>query len=306
MQHLLRDSICFAITLGVIAVGPLHANEVSHPSSDAQDGKYSVKLTRPFSDGQIYSYAALGGIRESTVVSWAGGILEKEEKEYQCEIAAVARIHKVDETGMPSHITYRVHRFRKRHEGEETELVEDGVEIDMIISSEDVVFLIEGEELSGELHEALSLVLKKPDHEEDSVFGTSVDRSPGDRWPVKKDLALARFRTNGIDVDPDKLGALVTFDKLTRMEDAECMQLKVEMKATDAGPAMPQGFEVKEGFLEVLVTTTVPLDSSIPAIEESTKFSLRSEASGQAGDQKIDVKTELSRTFRARLARFGS
>ncbi len=272
---------------------------------------YAVRVVRPMKVGSLFSYAALGATREHTLVSWAGSTVDEVKKAYQCELAATAEVLAVDDEGIPTRTLYRVHRCKGRDEKlNAVDLVPKDTEIEVFADALGLHFRIGGQPITQELHEALSLVLAKPVPDDNLLFGSEEPRAPGDSWPVDSAVAAKRFAENGLTVDPARLGAKVTFTKLAppapggAAKTGDCMVLAVEMKAPDAGPELPEGFQIRSGSLDVTLGGSFPLDPALPPLDEESEFLLQTEGYGVADGAPLDLHLEISRTFRARRVLF--
>jgi len=291
---------------------PLSLIRAEAPPLDASKTEsYPVRVVRPMKVGSIFSYAALGATHERTLVSWAGSTLEEVKKSYQCELAATAEVREVDDAGMPVRVFYKIHRCKGRDEElRPIDLVAKDTEIEVFADALGLHFRIDGQPITQELHASLSLVLAKPVPDDEHLFGSEKPRRPGDSWPVDSVLAAKRFADKGITVDPERLGALVTFRKLARPDHGgsrgagNSMVLAVEMKAPDASPALPEGFTIRSGSLEVNLGGTFPLDPALPPLDEESEFLLQAEAYGNENGAPLDLHVEIARTFRARRVLF--
>jgi hypothetical protein len=292
----------------------LTGSSAEEPATDTAPPKsYPVRVVRPLKVGSIFSYAALGATHEHTLVTWSGSTLDEVKKFQQCELAATAEVTEVDTEGMPVRTLYRVHRCKGRDENlKEIELVPKDTEIEVFSDAAGLHFRIDGQPITQELHASLSLVLAKPVPDDEQLFGSKRPRSPGESWPVDSTLAAKRFAEKGIAVDPARLGAKVTFTRVappasgSAQSAGECMDLAVEMKAPDAGPALPEGFQIRSGSLEVNLGGRFPLNPALPPLDEESEFLLQTEASGTQDGAQLDLRVEISRNFRARRVLFTS
>lgn len=257
--------------------------------------------------GRIYSVAALAGTHESTVVSWAGSVIEEDSKNFQCELAAAAEVLEKDANALPTHVRFRVFWLKKRVPNEEElNLLEKDTEVEMFRTSEGVLYQINAAPVSEDLHQVLTLVMRLPDPANEEMFGSKLNRKPGDKWPVNLIEAAGRFLENGLVVQPADLAAVVTFRNLREEQGKECMDIGVEMKAVNAGPELPEGFRLRTGTLEVLLSGKIPTDPELPILEETSEFLLQCEADGMTDGKQLDVKTEITRTYRARCIPYGT
>jgi hypothetical protein len=271
------------------------------------DVTYPVSFVRPMEKGHVFSCAALAATHEDIKVSWEGSVIEEDMKEFQCELAAAAEVIETNEEKIPTHIRFRVFWLKKRTPQDgEVSLLEKGTEVEMFQTSDGVLFQIGTEAVKEELHQVLALIMRLPEPKNDAIFGSKHERKVGDTWPVNNIEAAGRFLENGLIVQPDDLAALVRFRELSETQGTPCMDVAVEMKADNVGPTLPEGFKLKAGTLEVLLSGKFPVDPALPMREETSEFLLDSEADGRVDGKLLNVKTKVTRTYRARWVPFGA
>lgn len=274
----------------------LHAEE-----KEAQ----SVRFHRPFTVGHLYSFAALGGTHEEVTVRWAGSLLERKERDLQCELAAALRIVEVDSEGLLVEAEFIVFRFGNRDGSKLIPLLEKGTVIGMRRDDSGAFrfFNEKKKPLPDKVAEALDLVIAFDTDNPDPIFGALGPKKPGAKWSVDPHKAAARFAGNGIIVDPEKLGSVVQFKGLDEIAGQPCQMLRAEIRAASANPKLPEGFTATEGTLEVDLEASLPLDASLPRFEEAVHFTLYTVARGQEAEAAIEVETTVSTTVRTRIAK---
>ena len=277
------------------------------PAVSDESPTFPVRFVRPMEEGRIYTIAALAAIHESTTVSWSGSLIEQAKTDFQCELAAAAEVLEVDEDKLPTHVRFRVFWLKKRVTGaDEENLLEKNTEVEMFVTSAGSLYQINTEPVSDELHQVLALVMRLPEPANDAIFGSAAERRPGDKWPVNRIEAAGQFLENGLVVQPDDLAAVVNFRDLRDVQGTKCMDIAVEMKAVNAGPELPEGFKLRTGTLEVLISGKMPIDPSQPILEETSEFLLQCEADGRTDGKLLDVKIEVTRTYRGRCIPYGA
>ncbi len=264
-----------------------------------------VRFNRPFQEGSLFSLAAIAGVHREVSVRWAGSLLENRVHDLQCEIAAAVRVVKADGADLPVEVELTIFRFGKREGDKLVPLLEKGTTV--IARRKDdgwfAFFLPDGKPAEGELAEALELAVGFDTENLDALFSPGKAVKPGDRWAVDARKAAKKFESNGIVVDPDKLGSIVRYQRNEAISKDPCQVLRVEMRCPSATPELPEGMSHVSGSLEVELDTKLPLDPDLPRAEENILFNLQSIARGEKSEAAIEVRTRVSKTIRTRLAK---
>ncbi|MEM9479482.1 MAG: hypothetical protein AAGA58_07505 [Verrucomicrobiota bacterium] len=285
-----------AIGCLALALNSSHADE-----DDAQ----RIHFHRPFTTGHLFSYAAIAGTHESVKVRWAGSVLEDRVRDIQCELAAAMQILEVDADGLPVKVKLTTYRFGKRDGAKLIPLLPKGSIVNATrLEGGKIDFELEDDAtLLKEVRTALELTVTLDTKNLDPVFGVLSRKKPGDKWAVDPQIAVRQFAENGIVVNPDAIGSVVRYRGVDDIAGHECQILHAEIRAPGTTPELPDGFDPVEGTLEVDLETSIPLDKTLPRLEEAVHFHLYSLARGTDREATVEVETRVSTSVRTRIAK---
>ncbi|MEM0895511.1 MAG: hypothetical protein AAGJ79_01405 [Verrucomicrobiota bacterium] len=275
-------------------------------SSHADEGDaHRILFHRPFKPGHLFSYAAIAGTHEEVKVRWAGSVLEDRVRDLQCELAAAMQIIEADSDGMPTKVKLTTYRFGKREGTKLIPLLPKGTIVNATRHKDGgIEFALEDDAtLPEEAQSALDLTVTLDTHSLDPIFGVIALKEPGDKWVVDPQVAVRRFAENGIVVNPDAIGSVVRYRGVDDVAAHKCQILHAEIRAPGTSPRLPEGFDAVEGTLEVDLETSLPLDESLPRLEEAVHFHLYSLARGTGQEAALEVETRVSTSVRTRMAK---
>lgn len=273
----------------------------------AQD-RYPIKLHRPATKGEAFTYAAVGRLMEKIDVTVDGKTTETTDSAYRCELASRVDILEVDENGLPTEMTIKIYRFQKQGDDDQLalDLLARGAEVHCKFSPEGDEFTVDGEPVREEVAEALGIVAMRlssqPGETEDEIMGTDEPKAEGETWEVDRERIAAALARNGFHIPADQLRSEARLTSATKPEGGNPEFLGVDVTITGEGisPELPGGYVTKSGTLTNTISRRLPRDPALPCAGEEVSFEIIAEAEGKEAAATVNLKVHLKQSLKAR------
>ncbi len=273
--------------------------------------EYPIKLHRPATKGEAYTYAAVGRLVEKINVTVDGKTSETKNAAYRCELASRVDILEVDKNGLPTEMKTKVYRFQKP--GEDDQLALDlrgrGTELHCKFAPDGDEFSVGGEPVREEVEEALGIVAMRlssqPGETEDEVMGTKEPKAEGETWTADGDRIAAALARNGFHIGADQLRCEARLTSATKPEGGNPEFLGIDVTITGEGisPELPAGYATKSGTLTNKISRRLPTDPALPCAGEEVSFEIVAEAEGKEAESTVNLKIHLKQSLKARYNR---
>jgi hypothetical protein len=281
---------------------------------EREEDKYPIKLHRPATIGESYSYAAVGRLFEKIDVSVDGESTKSKDTSYRCELASKVEIVAIDGHGLPTEMVITIYRFQKQSDDDELalDLLGRGSEVHCKFTADSAEFTIAGQAVSGEVAEALGIVAMKLSSQfgetEDEVMGTAEPKGEGDTWALNTESLAAALAKNGFHISPEKLRSEAQLTSVTRPEGGEAEFLGIDVTVIGEGisPELPAGYVAKSGTLTNKISRRFPTDPTLPCAGEEVSFEIVAEAEGKEAESTVNLKIHLKQSLKARYKRIGN
>ena len=229
---------------------------------------YTIKLVRPASVGDRYTYVADAMVIGSMTANISGRTHTLRPRNLSVHFEAVENILALSDTGEPSKVTYTVARCVKREGKQETVLVQPGHVLTVTASKWQPRIDIDSGDMTIEDELLLRGVVALPRLKgitADDCFGVSTPQQVGAAWPVNSDMLARLISSEGVTVRKQHVTGTV---KLSGLKDVDGVpHLLVNGKAIvqhwkpDATD-IPDGTKFVSGTDEIKFTKLMPVDAS--------------------------------------------
>ena len=259
----------------------------------AQD--YEIHLHRPQIAGQKYHLSASGRSTQTRVDKSGDKILRNDSAKFSVECECTVTVLAVDAKGKPSKLSLEIERLSRTDDSEAKELMSKGSVVTVGMKDGMEVSEMDGHRLSLPTQEALTVVLPLDPNgpTDDELYGTSDRKKPGDHWDANIEAIAKDLLRRAAMVKQDDLIGTVSFEKLVKVGQTDCLQINGLVDCSKYVPEVPRGVKVEKGFLRIGFTEKLPVAASMPAVESSQTANVGYTLRGRpdpAGDEiTIDV-----------------
>jgi len=268
---------------------------------EAQPQTYTVKIHRPFTQGQVLAVdveahqlakALVQGHEENVV-----GLTE----ELNIHLVGDVTIDEVAADGRAAVATLNVTSFV--NPDNQTAILPPGSvvhakRVDGVLMPE-----LEGGKLTDDqvtlLH--LAFPFERPGSRlGDELFGTPDPKAVGESWPFNRGYVAQDLQEEGIAAAETSIDGMVKLSEVVPCGKTQCLRLNIDMEATSASMATVEGAsDVGQGALRSTIILEVPVDETTPVHLEDATTTLTFAATFTQGDKTIERQIAASRLRRA-------
>jgi hypothetical protein len=260
---------------------------------------YAVQLDRPAVVGEAYVVA--GWTRFVKMASLTAGQQPKRDEESsRVRFELGVKVLEVGASRQARHAVLTVRRLTREANGVTDELLAAGTTIDARLDGSKKVFEVGGKSVEGDAQSALvaAASLHPDDRPTDGeVMGSRQRRGIGESWPINPS-AMMRVMGMNAAAAPQGVSGSVTLVARRMVGDIPCLEYRFKVEVP-ARPRLkePPGFENTVNELTAEGSLLVPLDPSLPVMEESFTLEVHSRsegsAQGAAATVELRVRDEL-------------
>ncbi len=263
----------------------------------AQD--YPIRLHRPQAVGLKYHLSANGRSTRTHVEKSGGKILQNDAVKFAVECECVVTVLAVDDKGKPSKLSLQIEKLTRTDDAGEKELVSRGSIVTVSMKDEVEISEMNGHRLPLPTQEAITVIFRLDPNgpTDDELYGTTGRKKPGDHWEVNSDLMakdLLRLRATATTTD---LSGTVTFEKVVRDGNTECLQISGAVDCPRYFPSVPSEVKVEQGFLKIGFSEKLPVVVSLPALEVSQSANVGYTMKGRPDPTGDEVTIEVGATL---------
>jgi hypothetical protein len=233
----------------------------------AQD--YPIHLHRPQAVGEKYHLSATGRSARTKLIKSGDRVLQNDSAKFAVECECAVTVLAVDDKGKPSKLSLQIEKLTRSDEAGLKELVSKGSVVTVSVDDGNEVSEMDGHRLSLPTQEAITAILPLDPNgpTDDELFGTSERRKPGDHWDANTDVMVRDLLRRKVMTRKDDLSGTVTFEKVVKVGDTDCLQISGSMECDKYFPAVPRDVKIEKGFLKIQFMEKLPVASSKPALE---------------------------------------
>jgi hypothetical protein len=255
---------------------------------------YAVQLDRPAVVGE--QYAVAGWTRLVKMASLIAGQQSKHDEESsRVRFEIGVKVLEVGPSRQPRHAVLTVRRLTREANGGTDELLAAGTTVDARLDGSKKVFEVGGKRVEGDAESALVAAAKlHPDDRptDGEVMGSRQRRGIGESWPIDSN-AMMRVMGMNAAAAPQGLSGSVTLAARRKVGDIPCLEYRFQLKVPGRPKLQePPGFENTVNDLTTEGSLLVPLDPSLPVMEENFTLEVhtRSEGSAQGAAATLDLR----------------
>jgi hypothetical protein len=256
---------------------------------------YVIQLNRPMKAGAEFHISAVG--KETTKESRTtdGKAMPDDVSERSIALDGTMKVLEVYKNGQPSKVIVTVEKCLIRLGADEKPLAKGTVITGTAKDGKDV-FEVGGKTVN--LNEILGLVidLGKGGASNDEVFGTKDRKKVGDSWAMNSVLAASEAKKAGFNATQDNIKGTASLEKVVKVGETECLQLKHEMSVTGFSVPLPPTMKLEKGTVSMKMGGLYPVDTSKGPLEESTKMTMILAIKGKPKADGPEVATEMTTT----------
>jgi hypothetical protein len=259
----------------------------------AQD--YEIHLHRPQTVGQKYHLSATGRNSRTWAKKSGDRVVQKDSSKFSVECECVVTVLAVDDKGKPSKLSLEIEKLGRTDDAGYKELVSKGSIVTVSMKEGAEVSEMDGHRLSLPTQEAIAVVLPLDPYgpTDDELYGTKERKKPGDHWDANTELIATDFLRRGATVNKEDLTGTVTFEKVVKVGNTECLQISTSLDCAKYVPSVPHGVKVEKGFLKIGSTATLPVTASMQALESTQSsnigYTMRGRPDPTGDEVTIDV-----------------
>jgi hypothetical protein len=271
--------------------------------TEPQVQKYTVKIHRPFTAGQVIMVDIEAHQLTKALVQGAEQDVVGLTEELNIHLVGEATIDEVAPDGRAGMATFKVTKFVNPET--QAEILPAGSvvkakRVDGMLTAE----IEGGKALTGDqlLLVDLAFPFERPGTRlGDELFGTPEPRAVGESWPFNRGYVAQDLQEDGIAAAETGIDGMVKLSEVVPCGKTQCLRLNIDMEATSASMAAVEGAsDVGQGGLRSTIILELPVDETLPVHLEDATTTLTFGATFTQGDQKIDRQIAASRLRRAR------
>lgn len=101
------------------------------------------------------------------------------------------------------------------------------------------------------------------------TFGSVEPRAVMETWPIDREYAATRIKSYGAPITADRVSGEARLLRLCDVDGRPCMDLEGEVRLKGPNSPLPEGFKATAGEERTRVLWIIPLDTTLPACEET-------------------------------------
>jgi hypothetical protein len=295
--------LIFAVAFVGGCSGSTPETPVEPPPEPPAAEKYSVKIHRPLTKGQVLAVDV-----EAHQTSGAA-VKDGEEKQVVAVVEQIdfhlvgeVSIDEVSPDGRAAAATLKVTSFV--HSGTKEEILPAGSVVNAKRAEGGVLEpVLEGGTLTDDQKRLLQVAfpLERPGTRlGDELFGTPEPRAVGESWPFNRAYVVEDLREDGYGASENNVDGTVKLTEVVPCGKTQCLRLAIDVKAANTMLLTAKdASDVGSGELVSTILLEVPVDETTPVHLEEAKTALLFEATFTAGDQASKRMVGVDRHRRA-------
>lgn len=279
----------------------------------AADEGHTIKLHRPAKVGEQLR-VEISGSESNTMTRKVGDMEDSEEKKWSAKLKGIVTVLKVNKVGSVVQIKLKVDSFTIT-EGKFTEAaLEKGTVIKGEKKDDKDQFELWDEESKlgvplqeGTMMEALNLFFPLNDLEEkntdDDAFGTDEKKQVGDSWKINSKALADMAKSEKVKIDPKNVTGKVSLVSVVKAEGHKCLEIKgaFTVKGLKTPVGFPRNLRVTKSEMSGRAHSKIPVDISLPAIEDNMVMTMIMEISNRRGQVVMKISHYAETHARAEL-----
>lgn len=241
--------------------------------------EYEVRLHRPDKVGDRFDVKCEAATIRGTTVVVGEERREQPGEAFGIKLVGTVEVLATTPKGKATRISVVVRKCVRVAGDAEKELVAPGKTILAEVKGKETAFSLKYGTLPPEAQPALELAFRLSDKDDrgndDLLFGTAKKQRVGGTWPASAEQAVKEFALEDVGVAKEDVSGGTTLDGVTTINGVECLKLSGELVVKNIKPTagadrqLPPGVTAAGGTLRHRFKVTLPVDPSIPALEEA-------------------------------------
>lgn len=303
---------------GDAASSPSAPSAPSAPSPDAAKEappatpqKQKITLDRAHQVGNRYTVVANGESKQVMEMSANGQPIPQQSKteQFSASLEANFEVVAVSESGKCSKGTLEIKTLQRTDAGAAgPRVLLENATIVGTASATGVDWVNGDTPVEAEVAATLELFSlvskdKAQSANEDILFGTDQEVSPGDSWPIDGQAIAESFGADtGMGLDPQSVAGTMTLEKLETVGGIQCQIISGEVTMElNEFPGLPAEAAIKNGTMTVEIGGAFPVDTSLARLRESMSMSMKPTVEFSAQGAQMAVTMEFARSAEATL-----
>lgn len=243
---------------------------------------YEVRLFRPGKANDQYRLSASGSQSRRVELRNAAGEVQRSQRDsFSVDLSGSVRVLEVDAKGNVLAAAITVDSLVRAVGLERQEILKPGTVVTERRGGARQEFRIDGRPVEPMLKDALDVVLSETSDpaapSDDELMGTRERQRIGARWPVNRER-LARFFTEdrelALTVKAEDIEGASELAALSRCAPGECLRVNVVMSLLGSPREEKPAPGRDKLRIAVKVSTLLPVDPRLDALEESTQMTM--------------------------------